>query len=73
MARLERLQNTSLYFALRAVLRTFKIIPDDFVELAAPGSHPGLAKSNCPKKRGLRPHFYGQMASPRGFEPLLPP
>jgi hypothetical protein len=33
MARLERLRNTSLYSALRAVLRTSKIAPGDFVEL----------------------------------------
>lgn len=35
------LQNTSLYFALRAVLRTFKIAPGDFVEPL--GSHPAPA------------------------------
>jgi hypothetical protein len=31
------LQNTSLYFALRAVLRTFKTVPDGFVIGPVPG------------------------------------
>ena len=71
MASPRGLLRTSLYYALRAVLRTFKFVPNKLVELATPGSNPGLRKTITPKKRGLQPPSLCIMASPRGFEPVI--
>ena len=52
-----------LCFALRVVLRTIKIVPDDFVEL---GSHPGLGKSFKHKKGGLKASLFMLKWRPQG-------
>jgi hypothetical protein len=54
MARLERLRYTSLYFALRAVLRTSKIAPGDFVE---PGVRTNSSIESSHKKGPLQGLF----------------
>ena len=60
------LQNTSLYFALWAMLRMFKFVPDKFVE-QSPNIEPSTSQTKKPLKRG----FFVCVAGELGFEPRL--
>jgi len=60
------LRNTSVYFALRAALCAFKIVPDDFVERRL---SPEPATHNQERPPLTLEAFLDYLAGEQGFEP----